>query len=70
MVVADDPRVIVAGASLPNVCDCVELKEHFTAAMLAAKEIGDVAHLASEEAAAIEKGLISVADGGDTCETY
>ena len=57
VVIVNNQCVIVTGASLLNAYDRLEVLEYSAAAMIAAKDIGEVVYITDEEVKAIEKAF-------------
>ena len=57
VVIVNNQCVIVTGASLLNAYDRLEVLEYSAAAMIAAKDIGDVVYITDQEVAEIEKAF-------------
>ena len=57
VVIVNNQCVIVTGASLLNAYDRLEVLEYSAAAMIAAKDIGEVVYITDDEVKAIEKAF-------------
>ena len=57
VVIVNNQCVIVTGASLLNAYDRLEVLEYSAAAMIAAKDIGDVVYITDDEVKAIEEAF-------------
>ena len=57
VVIVNNQCVIVTGTSLLNAYDRLEVLEYSAAAMIAAKDIGDVVYITDDEVKAIEKAF-------------
>ena len=57
VIIVNNQCVIVTGNSLLNAYDKLEVLEYSAAAMIAAKDIGDVVYITPDEVKAIEKAF-------------